>query len=44
MTTTLDDLEMCDVQIKVAAHDQEKEAAWATLNWIRQEEQDEQSA
>ena len=44
MTTTLDDLEMCDVQIKFAVHKCEKEATQATLDWIRQEEQDEQAA
>ena len=44
VTTTPDDLEMCDVQIKVAAHKWEKEATWATLNQIRQQEWDEQAA
>ena len=35
---------MCNVWVKVAAHEWEKEAAWATLDQIRQEEWDEQAA
>ena len=34
---------MCDVQVKDVAHKQEKAAAQATLNWIRQQEWDEQA-
>ena len=37
VTTTPDDLEMCNMWIKVAAHEREKEATWATLDWIRQQ-------
>ena len=43
VTTSPDELEMCNVRIKVAAHEWEKEATWATFNWIRQQEWDEQA-
>ena len=38
------DLLMCDVQVKMAAHEKEKEAARVTLDWIRKQEWDEQAA
>ena len=34
---------MCDVWVKITAHEKEKEAAQATLNWIQKEEWDEQA-
>ena len=43
VTTSPDELEMCDMQIKITAHEKEKEAAQATLNWIWKQEQDEQA-
>ena len=38
------DLSMYDMRVQMAAHEKEKEAAWATLNRIRKQEWDEQAA
>ena len=43
VTTSPNELVMCDVWVKITAHEKEKEAAWATLNWIQKQEQDEQA-
>ena len=37
-TISPNELSMCDVWVKITAHEKEKEAAQATLNWIQKEE------
>ena len=43
MVTPSSELLMYDVWLKTAAHEKEKEAAWATLDQIQKQEQDEQA-
>ena len=43
-TTSPDELEVCDMQVKIMAHEKEKEATRATLNWIQKQEWDKQAA
>ena len=38
------ELAECDIRLKMAAHKKEKEAAQATLEWIRRQEQEEEAA
>ena len=38
------ELPVYDVWLKIAAHEKEKEAAQATLDWIQRQEQDEEAA
>ena len=44
VTTSPNELSMCDVQVRITVHEKEKEAAWATLNWIWKKKWDEQAA
>ena len=43
VTISPNELSMCGMWVKIAACEKEKEAAWATLNWIWEQEWDKQA-